>query len=222
MKKIALFALALLVSLPGCRDKNKTQQQKKQKTEQHVDMFSSSVHSADYDYDDFEDEDDLRTLFDFDEESEEFVAQNENDAYSGLDMDYDMSDSQEIAWIDAQEADELRPLYFEFNKHVLNDTQKQAVSHDIEQVKQLLAQAGEDTNAIVVAEGHTDEEGTPEYNLILSESRAKHVADLLVSAGIDQEVIKAVGRGQENLVVHGKTRAERAPNRRVEVRVIYT
>src|SRR5579863_7044927 len=117
MKKIALFALALLVSLPGCRDKNKTQQQKKQKTEQHVDMFSSSVHSADYDYDDFEDEDDLRTLFDFDEESEEFVAQNENDAYSGLDMDYDMSDSQEIAWIDAQEADELRPLYFEFNKH---------------------------------------------------------------------------------------------------------
>ena len=222
MKKIALFAIALLVSLPGCRKDKTQQQQKKQQTEQRVDMFSSA--SSDYDYEDYEDEDedDLRTLFDFDEESEEFVAQNENDLYNDLDMDYDMSDSQAITWIDAQTEDELKPLYFEFNKHVLNDTQKQAVAHDIEQVKQLLADAGTDVKAKVVVEGNTCQEGTPEYNLALSESRAKNVEDLLVDAGIDRDVIKIVGRGQENPLVEGKTRAERAPNRRVEIRVIYT
>ena len=61
----------------------------------------------------------------------------------------------------------------------------------------------------------------------MSERRAKAVADLFVAAGVDRSVIKVVGRGQEcPMIINGKVvngnREEREPNRRVEVRVIYT
>lgn len=218
MKKASLLALiVLLVGLPSCR-KDKEQKRTKPQTEQNADMFSSSDMDM---YDNYEDEDfeddDLRTLFDFDDEIEEFVAQN--DDYDS--SDDDSTDIQSIAWINAQDEDELKPLYFEFNKYALSDTQKQALNHDIEQVKQLIDEAGDGVKTTVIAEGYTCQEGTPEYNLALSENRAKTIADQLVAAGIDKDSIKVVGRGQENPVVEGKTRAERAPNRRVEVRVIY-
>jgi len=50
---------------------------------------------------------------------------------------------------------------------------------------------------------------------------------MFVAAGIDRNVIKVIGRGQEcPVMVKGKavngSREDRAPNRRVEVRVIYT
>ncbi len=216
MKKLALFALVLLVSLPGCRKDKVQKQSKKQQTEQHIDTFSADQNDFMLDdEDDYLEDDDLRTLFDFDEDAGEFVAHNDE-------MDMDMDSSQDIAWIDTETDDDLQTLYFEFNKSQLNDNQKQALKRDVEQIKQLLAEAGEGTKAIVVAEGHTCQEGSPEYNLALSENRAKTVADLLVSAGVDADVIKIVGRGQDNPVVEGKTRAERAPNRRVELRVIYT
>ena len=79
----------------------------------------------------------------------------------------------------------------------------------------------------MVIEGHACQEGTPAYNVALSEKRAKIVADHFVAAGVPSSSIKVVGRGQEcPAVINGKTvngsREDRAPNRRVEVRVIYT
>jgi outer membrane protein OmpA-like peptidoglycan-associated protein len=222
MKKITLFTLTLLLSLPGCKKDKETKPEKKQRTEQRVNVYSDNV-----DYDSQEDEmldedDDLRTLFDhydYDDSAEAFIP---NDEYSQDYMDNDNDEDElPLAWIDTQIDDELKPLYFEFNSYKISDSQKQALDRDIDQVKQLLADAGENTKVTVVTEGHTCREGTPEYNIGLSENRAKAVADLLVNAGIDKDVIKVVGRGQENPLVEGKTRAERAPNRRVEVRVIY-
>jgi len=218
MKKIALIAIALLVSLPSCKKDKNNQPTKKTKTEQRVNTMSPAGQEQ-YEDEDYEDlDEDLNTLFDFDEEAEEFVAINDDFDNEGMGKEA----LQELSWIDTQVDDELQPLYFEFNKHVLNDSQKKALNHDIEQVKQLIADGGESSNPLVVAEGHTCQEGTPEYNIGLSENRAKAVADALVAAGIDKDSIKIVGRGQENPLVEGKTRAERAPNRRVELRVIYT
>ena len=53
------------------------------------------------------------------------------------------------------------------------------------------------------------------------------MADVFVAAGVDRSAIKIVGRGQEcPAMINGKaingSREQRAPNRRVEVRVIYT
>lgn len=49
----------------------------------------------------------------------------------------------------------------------------------------------------LLVEGHADERGTREYNLALSERRAKAVEDFLVSAGIIPVRIEVVGYGEE-------------------------
>src|SRR5579862_4787714 len=153
MKKIALCTLILLVSLPSCRkDKTEQPERKKPKTEQRVNMFTSD--RDEYTNEDYlEDEDDLSTLFDDtgdvdyelegDDLDDEAMYQPE-----GEDEEYLEDENMDMAWIDASMDDELKPLYFEFNKYTLHDSQKQALSHDIEQVKQLIADAG-DSKALV-------------------------------------------------------------------------
>jgi len=68
--------------------------------------------------------------------------------------------------------------------------------------------------------GHTDDVGTEEYNLELSERRAKAVHDYLVEAGIDPEIISMKGFGKSQPLVEGTDDAARQKNRRVEIAVI--
>jgi outer membrane protein OmpA-like peptidoglycan-associated protein len=225
MKRIvSLLALALLAGLPGCGCKKKQEaQNKKVKVEQHVDMFSPVDMNDVFAADDIDEEPgDLRTFFDFDEEEEGFVSQD-NDFYAENDND----DEQTLLFVDNESDDELRTLHFGFNKYGLTPEQKRLVDNNIEQVKQLVADAGTQVEPVVVVEGHACQEGDHLYNLALSEKRAKYVADLFVEAGVDQSIIKVVGRGQEEpVIIDGKvvdgTREERAANRRVVTRVIYS
>lgn len=218
-KIVSLLALTLLVGLPGCGCKKKQEAQNKRvKVEQNVDMFSPVDMNDVFAADDIEDEStDLRTFFDFDEETEEFVDQD-NDFYA----ENDNEDEQELLFVDNESDDDLRTLNFGFNKYGLTPEQKRLVDNNIEQVKQLVADAGTAVEPVVVIEGHACQEGDHLYNLALSEKRAKYVADLFAQAGIDQSIIKVVGRGQEEPLVFGETREDRAPNRRVVTRVIYS
>jgi len=234
MKRISLFALVLLLGLPGCGNNKKkaTQSNKRATIEQQVDMFGNidtegGISEEDNDEDDL---DDLRS-FDFDDEDEEFAPADKYGNDEDMVLDFEENDipenEQELSWVDIQADDELKPLHFAFNSYKLNDSQKKALEYDIEQVKQLIAEVGSSAQPVVVAEGHADQEGSPSYNLALSEKRAKDVADLFVAAGIDKDIIKVVGRGQEvPVIINGKvvdgSREDRAPNRRVEIRVIYT
>jgi outer membrane protein OmpA-like peptidoglycan-associated protein len=65
-------------------------------------------------------------------------------------------------------------------------------------------------------EGHTDTNGTPESNLVLSQARAQTVRDTLVSLGVAPERLTPVGLGQSGLKVPDDTPANQAINRRVE------
>jgi outer membrane protein OmpA-like peptidoglycan-associated protein len=69
----------------------------------------------------------------------------------------------------------------------------------------------------VTVEGHTDSTGTPEKNQTLSEQRANHVRDYLISRGVRAEQIEAVGYGDTHPVASNDSPAERANNRRVEI-----
>jgi outer membrane protein OmpA-like peptidoglycan-associated protein len=66
-------------------------------------------------------------------------------------------------------------------------------------------------------EGHTDSMGTDEYNQGLSERRAASVRDYLVSQGIPQATIEAMGFGESRPVVGNETASGRQRNRRVEL-----
>ncbi len=68
----------------------------------------------------------------------------------------------------------------------------------------------------VRVEGHTDSVGRAEFNLKLSEKRAKSVFDYLVKNGIASERLKCLGFGETKPISSNKTAGGRAKNRRVE------
>lgn len=68
--------------------------------------------------------------------------------------------------------------------------------------------------------GYTDDVGTQEYNLGLSERRAGAVRDYLVANGIDPKIMTAKGFGKSNPRVPGDTLQARAKNRRVEIGIV--
>ncbi|MBX5496315.1 MAG: OmpA family protein, partial [Bryobacteraceae bacterium] len=65
--------------------------------------------------------------------------------------------------------------------------------------------------------GHTDDVGTDEYNQQLSERRADAVRQYLIQAGIDPQIISIRGHGKSSPIAKGRTEADRAKNRRVEI-----
>ena len=66
----------------------------------------------------------------------------------------------------------------------------------------------------VLIEGHTDERGTPEYNIALGERRAKSVATYLENMGVDSSQLSVVSYGEEKPMVKGSTETAFAKNRR--------
>lgn len=68
--------------------------------------------------------------------------------------------------------------------------------------------------------GHTDNQGTLEYNQKLSEARAKAVADYLVEKGIDRKRLSSIGYGKSQPIADNATAEGRQMNRRVEYRVV--
>jgi outer membrane protein OmpA-like peptidoglycan-associated protein len=66
-------------------------------------------------------------------------------------------------------------------------------------------------------EGHTDDYGTDDYNLDLSQRRAQAVADALVAAGMRPENIQVRGLGKTAPVEDNRLAAGRRENRRVSI-----
>ncbi len=64
--------------------------------------------------------------------------------------------------------------------------------------------------------GHTDNVGTPESNLVLSQKRAESVKVYLINKGIGSKRLAAKGFGETKPVSDNTTDAGRAQNRRVE------
>lgn len=68
--------------------------------------------------------------------------------------------------------------------------------------------------------GHTDDIGTEEYNLRLSQRRAQAVRNYLAESGVDPEIISTRGFGKSSPRAPGTTPASRAANRRVEIAIV--
>lgn len=253
MKKMSLLVISLIVGLPGCGGggrQEKAQPVRSNAVERHMDADKDEKDIVEVEEDiDLGDEDEDADEEDEEDEEDEQEGEEDEDLeefdlseYEDLDdedldallaglgeEDLDSKEGEEGAfrWIDAQEDDEFKKLYFSFNHYGIREDQKEALRYDIEQVKQLIAESDSSARPTIVLEGHACQEGAPAYNLALSERRAKNVADLFVAAGVDRNSIKVVGRGQEcPITLNGRavngSREDRAPNRRVEVRVIYT
>jgi len=70
-------------------------------------------------------------------------------------------------------------------------------------------------------QGHTDSSGSNTLNQKLSEKRAKAVLDYLVAkGGIAADRLTSAGFGEDYPIADNKTRAGRAENRRVEIKLV--
>ena len=101
-------------------------------------------------------------------------------------------------------------IYFAYDQYELND----AGLKDARYQADLLAA---NPSQIVILNGHTDERGTPEYNLALGEKRAKSVEQALMLYGVSQNRIEVISFGEEQPAEIGNDEAAWQKNRRVNI-----
>ena len=110
----------------------------------------------------------------------------------------------------------LKPIYFEYDKS--NITQEGAFELD-----KLVQVMKNNDKMVIMAKSHTDNRGSDNYNLALSDRRAKSTVQYIVSKGIAASRISGKGMGElEPKVACGTTCTEEqhALNRRSEFLIV--
>jgi outer membrane protein OmpA-like peptidoglycan-associated protein len=85
------------------------------------------------------------------------------------------------------------------------------------ELSRIVAFVNRDRSRQIRIEGHTDNGGNANANLVLSQRRAEAVRDAMIAAGVDARRISAIGMGQAQPVASNTTEDGRARNRRVDV-----
>ncbi len=108
----------------------------------------------------------------------------------------------------------LKNVFFDFDKSDL----KPESTAELNRLVKLLEQY---PNIRIQLEGHTDWDGTDEYNQGLSERRVTSVRDYLISHGVPATKIAGIiGYGESKPIDTNETVEGRANNRRVELRIV--
>ncbi len=108
---------------------------------------------------------------------------------------------------DSSSAGSLQTVYFAFDSASLTQEAKDILKNNAEYLK---AQA----SVKIQIEGHCDERGGVQYNLALSERRAKSIKDFLVALGVKSNRVTTIGYGKERPVDLGHDESAWAKNRR--------
>lgn len=122
--------------------------------------------------------------------------------------DYDFS----LLKITKQEI-EIPNIYYDFDSAVLREESKK----ELDKLANIMK---ETPNVSIVINSHTDEQGTDEYNLKLSDRRANAVVDYLISKGITAQRLSAKGYGESMPIKkNAQTDTEHQTNRRTTFKV---
>lgn len=81
-------------------------------------------------------------------------------------------------------------IYFAFDSSELDEASRSKLNENADWLKQ-------DPARTLTIEGHTDEVGTPEYNLGLGERRARTTKDYLVRLGVQEKRVSIITYGEE-------------------------
>ncbi|HEY5125329.1 MAG TPA: OmpA family protein, partial [Ignavibacteria bacterium] len=107
----------------------------------------------------------------------------------------------------------INNIFFDFNESKLK-------SESYLELDRLYKFLIENSDISVEISGHTDNIGSDEYNITLSNARANAVKDYLVSKGISTNRIISKGYGKSKPVATNDTDEGRQLNRRVEFKII--
>jgi peptidoglycan-associated lipoprotein len=123
-----------------------------------------------------------------------------------------LAEEERVRMARAVEAWVFAPVYFDYDKAVVRDDQKAALTQSAGKLKT-------GAPARITLAGHCDERGTVEYNLALGQKRASSVREFMVLQGVPADRIRTVSYGKEQPVDPDHTEAAWARNRRVEISV---
>ncbi|AFP85459.1 peptidoglycan-associated lipoprotein [secondary endosymbiont of Heteropsylla cubana] len=115
--------------------------------------------------------------------------------------------SDQDAFLQKQDVQKNNIVYFEFNKYDIRpeDTHILDMHADFLRTK---------PNCTITIEGHTDERGTPEYNIALGERRANAVKMYLQTQGISEDRMTIISYGKDKQLAIGHEESSYAKNRR--------
>lgn len=107
----------------------------------------------------------------------------------------------------------LSNIFFAFNAY---DLQEKSVA----ELQRLVRFLNQNPGVSIEIGGHTDNIGTADYNIALSEKRAKSVYDYLVSKKISPSRMKIKGYGSGQPIADNNTEDGRQRNRRIEFKIL--
>jgi peptidoglycan-associated lipoprotein len=84
----------------------------------------------------------------------------------------------------------LKDVFFGFDEWTLSDSGMEALNHNSKWLK-------EHPGAVLKVEGHCDERGTSDYNIVLGDKRSKSARNYLTEIGVSPKQIGIVSYGKE-------------------------
>ncbi|OMP32403.1 OmpA family protein [Mangrovimonas sp. DI 80] len=120
---------------------------------------------------------------------------------------------EEISVFKEDEVYVCKNVNFEFDKWEL-------LTESTSEIEELFEYLTTHPELAVEIFGHTDAQGGKEHNQLLSENRAKAVADYLVTLGLDPSKVEHKGFGSNRPLIEEDTEQAHLQNRRVEFKLV--
>lgn len=124
-----------------------------------------------------------------------------------------MPDAATRAHID-QLLGRIEDAYFDYDKHTLRPDAIKALQTDSTELRDILKDYPDYKLTI---EGHCDERGSAEYNMVLGEARAESAKSYLVQVGIPGQQLGVVSYGKEKPVCQEQDETCWQKNRRIHI-----
>lgn len=103
-------------------------------------------------------------------------------------------------------------ILFQYGQTDLSRNSKQTLNKAVELLNKI-------PNRSLLIQGHTDSVGSEEFNMELSEKRAKTVYDYMMQQGLKIKKVSYKGYGETKPIADNNTKEGRTANRRVEFKI---
>ncbi|MDP9002336.1 MAG: OmpA family protein [Myxococcota bacterium] len=133
------------------------------------------------------------------------------------DLEAKLKDARDTIAKIAQVKDDDRGMVITLQGEVLFPTGKWELKGSAMAKLDQIAEALRGKEQPMIVFGFTDNVGTRDFNMDLSQKRANSVRDYLVQKGIPQDLITAQGKGPDSPVAENTSVEGRSANRRVEI-----
>ena len=134
----------------------------------------------------------------------------DSDGDGVYDKDDECPDTPEGAIVDSRGCWVVKGITFDYKKWDIKEEFDSNLSNIVDVLQK-------NPNMYIRIEGHTDNIGSMEYNIDLSQKRAHAVKNYLVGKGINESRVSIVGFGYKKPIAPNDTEEGRALNRRAEI-----